>query len=361
MNPLFKTTFLVAALALAACAPQDPHVRTQSPPPKPKAVPTPPPKPELMTDRARVQNEYQSAKVDILFVIDNSNSMTAHRDRLVANMNRFAESFIKNTDVDFHIGVVKVYDSTRFAPGQPTYVPNGQLLSGFVKRGGDTVAELQEMLNVPVLGLEQGGPEIEEVFSPIRAAFSDEMLKGPNAGFYRPEAHLAVIMITDANDSSVNFDEGQLQAFLNGLKNQKSEKYSTYAVLANEAKGVRCKLDPSGAPHRINKLIEITKGQSFSLCDPNYGARLAKVGSAIAAKAVFNRVVELTWVPHPHEPIVVKCEGKEIPKGAAGWSFGPNPSAYTVVISDAYQGCKSQDAVIEVTYAKLDKDKMKTQ
>ncbi len=359
MKTSFKVSFVVVALALSACGKNSEDMLAREIPPAPpmEAKPTPfpvepTPAPNLVTDSAKVQNEYESGKVDVLFVIDNSASMKAHQDRLVSNIDKFASSFINNSDVDFHVGVVKVYDSKTFA-NQPNITPNGQLLGGVVKRGGDTVAELQKLLKVGVLELAQGGPQFEEVFSPVKAALSEEMLSGANAGFYRSDAHLAVIMITDANDDSANFDETNLQAFLDQLKKGRSDKYSTYAVLANKSdEGVACKTDPSGAPDRINNLIKITNGKKFSLCDRDYGKKLAQVGSEITAKAVFNRVVELTNVPDPRQPMVVTCEGKEIPKGPAGYSF----AGYKVELSRAYQGCKSSAAVIEVTYAILSSD-----
>ncbi len=361
MKTSFKVSLVLVALALSACGKNKEDLLSKglSPAPQAEAKPTPypvdpTPAPNMVTDSAKVQNEYESGKVDVLFVIDNSASMKAHQDRLVSNINKFAEAFLNNSDVDFHVGVVKVYDSKTYA----STVPNGELHGGFVKRGTNTIAELQAILKVGVLDLANGGPQFEEVFSPIKAALSEDMANGANAGFYRSDAHLAVIMITDANDDSVNFDETNLQAFLDQLKKGRSEKYSTYAVLANASdEGVACKTDPSGAPDRINNFIKITNGKKFSLCDRDYGKKLARVGSEITAKAVFNRVVELTNVPDLRHPMVVTCEGKEIPKGSAGYSF----AGYKVELSRAYQGCKSTAAVIEVTYAVLSSENIDLQ
>lgn len=364
MKTSFKLSIAVAAFALSACGShKEPMLAKDLPSlPPPKTRPAPPPMPTpvpptLVTDSAKVQNEYESGKVDVLFVIDNSASMKVHQDRLITNIDKFAASFINNSDVDFNVGVVKVYDSKTYS--QLANAPvNGQLNGGVVKRSGNTIAELQAALKVGVLELKDGGPQFEEAFSPVKAALSEEMLNGPNAGFYRQEAHLAVIMITDANDDSPNFDETNLQGFLDQIKKGRSEKYSTYAVLANPTdEGVSCKTDPSGAPDRINNFIKITNGQKFSLCDRDYGKKLARVGSEITAKAVFNRVVELTNVPDPRHPMKVTCEGKEIPKGSAGYSF----SGYKVELSRAYQGCKSPAAVIEVTYAVLGSDRIDLQ
>lgn len=356
MNPL-KLIILAAAFALSACAPASPMKENPAPPPAPEIKPMP----ELVTDSAQVHNQYESPKVDVLFVMDNSLSMQNHQEKLVASIDRFAESFIKNADVDFHVGVVKVYDSIRFSQSQATFVPNGQLLGKFVSRSDNTVNQLKDMLKIGVLAPDKGGPEFEEIFSPVKAALTDPMLSGANAGFYRQDAHLAVIMITDANDASPNFDETNLAAFLYNLKGKRADKFSVYGVLAiANSDGQSCKQDPSGAPTHILNLLNAVDGHKFSLCDRDeeYGRKLALLGSDITAKVTFSRVVELTAIPDPAQPMTVMCEGKEIPKGPNGWAYDPRNNENKVVVASTYANCRNDQAVIQVTYAKVKSDRL---
>lgn len=56
-------------------------------------------------------------KVDVLFVIDNSGSMTEHIEKLRTNIKYFVEAFQsknKTLDIDFRIGVTTVWDSKKY-------------------------------------------------------------------------------------------------------------------------------------------------------------------------------------------------------------------------------------------------------
>src|SRR5665213_1175288 len=59
---------------------------------------------------AALQKIDVTPKVDILLVIDNSLSMQAHQDDLAANIKGFVDAFGKNKMVDFHFGMVPIYD-----------------------------------------------------------------------------------------------------------------------------------------------------------------------------------------------------------------------------------------------------------
>jgi hypothetical protein len=348
MKNSIKTSIIAASLILAACAPEDPKRQLHK-------EPIPPPAPEMVVDRAKVNNQYESPKVDILFVMDNSLSMRPHQETLIANIDKFADSFIQNTDVDFHVGAVKVFDSITFKDT----VPNGVLTGGFVARSADTVTDLKRILNIGVAAPNKenpasGGPEFEEIFSPIKAALTEPNLSGANAGFYRPEAHLAIIIVSDANDASPNFDETNLEAFLVALKNRRADKISVYGVVSISEEGRTCHQDPSGSSARVNNLLKNMKGNRFSLCDRSFGRKLGAVGSDIAAKAVFSRVVELAHVPKDVRSITVSCEGQVVPRDQ--WEY--DSRAFTVALKRSYQACRADNAEIEVRYEKQKSDRI---
>ncbi|MES2856427.1 MAG: hypothetical protein V4692_11220 [Bdellovibrionota bacterium] len=262
-----------------------------------------------------------SPKVDVLFVIDNSASMVAHQQKLKDNINGFAEAFDKSGKVDFQIGVVAVFDSKRYGSAVQDFYPIGQLQplkdpkfpgapvpgNQFVTRAPGHVEVLGESLKIGVIPrfakdaagkeIDGGGPEYEELFSPVKAA-----LDGRNAGFVRPEASLAVIMITDADDSSPDVGPEELDKYLLNLKGGDRSKVSKFAVLAL---GRTCKPDPGleagDLPSRILTFLkaggETTDKNSFSLCDSNYGAKLKRVGEIIQKKAEKPLIIRLPQIP----------------------------------------------------------------
>src|SRR5258708_36339552 len=52
-------------------------------------------------------------KVDILVVVDNSDSMEVHQNDVAKNIKQFVSGIKRNKTVDFHIGVVPIYDSKK--------------------------------------------------------------------------------------------------------------------------------------------------------------------------------------------------------------------------------------------------------
>lgn len=283
-----------AALALSACAPANPS----------KMAP-----PDVYVQSNQSASVDAKAafkpKVDILFVIDNSDSMVKHQENLKQNINRFVEAFEANKRIDFQIGVTSVWDSRSYTPPteqfpNPRYVKPkfelGQLfplgggapnreLGNFVTRIPNYTSILGNTLKIGVVPYKEGGPEFEELFSPVAAA-----IDGRNPGFVRPDAHLAVIMISDADDVS-SIAPSKLKQILSQSKQGDSSMYSTYAVLSLSnscAKDPGNRKDPNA---RVLNLLSITNGRNyqknhaFDLCASNYGSKLAEAGRMIAKQA----------------------------------------------------------------------------
>jgi hypothetical protein len=241
-------------------------------------------------------------KVDILFVIDNSASMNIYQEKLSANIDDFVNAFAGNESLDYHIGVVSVYDSSRFGVNVTKFTPNGALrpmprsvdnlpVNYYTKNHKNSVL-LKAMLKIGVIELKDGGPEKEESFSPVKAALSDpQIISATNNGFYREDAHLVVIFITDASDASPNLSAEELYSFLWNLKQRDTTKIHTYGVLADRSEKSCDRVDPSlrgkdesGKPDNIIDFISMTKGRKLSICQSNYGPMLSAMGKEIEIK-----------------------------------------------------------------------------
>jgi hypothetical protein len=142
-------------------------------------------------------------QVDILWVIDNSNSMRAEQETLAAGFSSFALE-LENTGTDFHLGVI----TTTFDYEDPN---RGKLIGEppVITRDDDYLNIFPNRVQV---GLEGGGKE--KGLEAAAWALSSIMTtgNGPNAGFLRPEAQLLVVFVSDEDDCS---DDGAL----NGLDN----------------------------------------------------------------------------------------------------------------------------------------------
>lgn len=406
LNKLLKLVMILSAFAvgamLASCGGTSPDLvrqpqptPTPAPPPVATPYPTPKPMPKAVNEAAVVPVEVKFApKVDVLFVIDTSESMDSHIKELYENVNRFVKSFDPTQTLDFHIGVVTVWDTERF--GFDKVVKNpwplgklrslrdpnkfGQEIPGpqYVTRvpGWDSI--LKSTLKVAIeprctldangkslrnsngtCVADGGGPEFEDMFSPVRCALglvtdpTDEIYKyckgDQNGDFLRPDAHLAVIFLTDADDGS-RTQTSQFVQEIQNLKAQSQKNVSLYGVLAvKDDNGARCKdvdpglrevkwttttvndvdpktgkvrLDPKTKkpktktkrvqtityldPTKLLDVVEQSGNKAISLCANNYGDKLAAIGSKIESDSstVESFIVKLEQVPQPSTLVV---------------------------------------------------------
>ncbi len=285
----------------AACSPTNP-VKTN-----------PPVEYSKLTEVGKIQAD-TTPKVDVLFVMDNAQMMAAHQQKLSDNIDKFAESFKASAgNLDFHIGVISIFDRSRFKKGQPgcdfdngqlrpikTLAPGGKdpaIVPGrnFVTNKDDSSAYLKQTLKLGEQPFNLCGAQYEEAFAPVEAALSQPMLSHENKDFYRSDANLAVIFVSDADDESQDISASQMAEFLLNLKSGNRDKISVYAV-TTPISDMSCPRDTDGPPLKLMDLVDELQGTFLNLCDPNYGAKLGTIGLEIGQKASIT-VIELAQQP----------------------------------------------------------------
>ena len=128
-------------------------------------------------------------KVDILLVVDNSGSMEAEQEKLSQEFEAFVEFFLV-ADTDYHIGITTTDmdgEAGRLL-GSPPIITRSTPHPGAVFRE-----------NV-LVGVEGSG--FEKGIQAAWTALSPAMQSGPNAGFYREDAALSVLFVSDEDDGS---------------------------------------------------------------------------------------------------------------------------------------------------------------
>lgn len=246
--------------------------------------------------------------VDILFVVDDSGSMGGHQSNLATNIDLFTAGLGKTQILDYHIGVTTTdfsFSTSGVLRGFPTYVD---------KNTPDGLIRLRNNL---VVGT--SGPGTESVFEPTIRALSEPNLSNSNKGFYRPEAYLALVYVTDAVDQSDN-QAGDLYNFLMNLKDWDREKIISYGVIIPVGEK-NCDRDDGSEPIKIEEFLHMAKGISFSLCAPDYGQRLAGIGDDLVRRVGM-------FIPMKQIPVVrtiqVKYGTQIIPEDVdSGWSYDP--------------------------------------
>lgn len=293
---------------MTGVAPKDPVI------PKDEKVvqPAPPPAPKkhtVYTQGADRPIVYEP-KADILFVVDTSDSMTCDQQKLKNEIGKFTQAFTSKQGrfLDFHMGVVAVWDSKLYetpingvkprrqcANGQLRPVgggpctPDGLGKENFVtKQTANLQSTLAKTLHLGVekyisedsLGVnpsdekrmhraENSGPQDEELFSPVLKALSVEGAK-INPNFRRKDVPLSVIFITDTDDATPGWTPSD---FVEGLKNEAGDgKVSTYGVFARYDDLLAFERNPNQNP-----LVPYTVGNMNSCSNKN-----GKVDPAIA-------------------------------------------------------------------------------
>lgn len=258
--------------------------------------------------------------VDILFVIDDSGSMMSHQDNLRNNLNLFTAGLVSNKFVDYHIGVITTSENYQ----SYSQKGGGALVGRSIKYVDRTTVDGIRVLQDAIMVGTDGSPT-EMVFDPLKKALTEPNLSQSNIGFYRSNAFLAVIFITDAEDQSVELDAFKTHQFLLELKKGDSSKLLTYGVIIPATDATGCARDGGNSPERIEDFFRLTGGSYYGLCDSDYGTRLSQIGSDLVQR--IGRAVNLDRIPQLDTVRVMYGDQEILPSATDGWSYSANENS----------------------------------
>ncbi len=398
MKTSFKICGLILATSLfAACSPETASMSAQQPTPQP-APPTYDRIAEqkavwITEDGGNSQLDF-NPQVDILFITDNSDSMKGAQANLVRNMDKFSDGILRNKMIDYHIGVVSTWDSSeRFATAKKDQYGIGELRfikdsknQSFNKRFVTRTEKdlMASTLDIGVAPLAEGGPENEEFLSPLLAALDKSGNGQVNDGFFRSDAQLVVIFLTDADDGSASITPEEVDRRLLDFKGGRKDKYSVYGVLVNAKDsdsykdyGLRIlpkyhsecydmnkktparitnKSEPGCqigfGPKRLEQLIananksadltnddQIKGKYIMSIISRNFGTDLANIGADIKVRTLAKEIVLTRGVPVVENGVIqirvrygtpedlALGKGQIIPQGKGGWLYNPDQNS----------------------------------
>ncbi len=295
---------LFAFAAVAGCSSSDTS---------PKLLPLVVDSPEQKTEIADITKDSFRQRLDILFVIDDSGSMGTHQDNLAANAGVFADAIVRAKFLDYHVGVINssMYSFYSNAGGKlvgsPRYVD---------RTTQDGIAKLAANMIVGT-----GGDATEAFFDPMVLALSEPLTSGWNLGFSRPDSYLAVIFVTDTDDQSTQNDVQDTYNFLLSLKGNMNKVFIGAAYIpdseANVCSGESWEITNTD---ELPEFFRLTNATTFSLCDPDFGQKLADIGRVIAKRAT---TMYLKKVPK-QGTIKVMIGAVEVPQHHDhGWAYNP--------------------------------------
>lgn len=274
--------------------------------------------PALETFDLRVERQ-----IDILFVVDNSNSMKEEQAQLASAFERFILAFSKRS-LDFRIGILttdaldgKLTASSKWP--QPYLTPATP----------NFIAEFQKAIQVGIRG-----SSAETAFLPITAALKNQT----SAAFFRPEAFLYIVIVSDEDeskgtgwrkDSYLINDESALaerlasiQTGLLGLKNLRRGMIRIDAVTAPDPIPSDCQTRIAGKA--FSRAASVWRGKTIPICS-DFSSDLIAIADEVSTVA--QRRFALKF-PAITASINVSINGKPVPMDSEnGFSYELEPNA----------------------------------
>jgi hypothetical protein len=279
---------------------KDPTVTSPPPPPPP------PPAADKTLTEDFVANDDSQAKVDILFIVDNSYSMTDSQRKLGDRLENFITSL---GQIDWQIGVTTTDVSSDKWGIKGSLVPFAGLGSNiltkdapnFIEEFKSNVVREESVGCNPFTCPSSDERPLQALVGAIAKRNSD------NKGFFRDAADLAVVVLSDEDEASHGGSTAlkpaaAMAAFAAAFGVQKS--LTAYGLLVQPGDDA-CKAQQGsdGAFGTfVSLLAQLSGGETGSICAEDYSDTLKSIGKRIREISV---AYELSQTPNPGTVAVV--------------------------------------------------------
>lgn len=296
-----------------------------------------------------------SNEVDILWVVDNSHSMSEEQASVSAGAGEFVGN-LEATGMDFHLGVVTTdVDASNVDAG--ALLGNPPVLDS-------SLGNYEALFKSRVL-VSTGGSDQEKGLQAAITALTPPLTNSRNVGFLRPDAMLSIVILSDENDCSDDFALGSAATGEDCYT--RSEELTPVTDLAARIRDI--KDDPSlikisgiigpevleGCENtvfgkRYSIAITAFAGVSADICEADYSKIMDRLGLiATGMLDTFN----LSHIPDAEtiEVWVLPEGGTEyqVPDaGPEGYTYVDDPTAPRIFFAEA--AIPPRAALISVTY-----------
>lgn len=221
-------------------------------------------------------SEYQ--KVDILFVIDNSGSMAYEQKSMASRINKFLD-VVKGLDWQIAITTTDARNVT-LGDGRlvPLYGKSGQYILTSVMPDADARYTLGMTLQRP----ETGGSAEQGILTAYRAVERSMAAVGGNANFIRPDAQLAVVLISD-EDESANTTKNDPATFVKFIQSSfNGQKAFSYHSVITRPGDTTCKSTQGYSyGYRYEQISKLTGGVIGDVCAVDYAAQVQGIAEGV--------------------------------------------------------------------------------
>lgn len=253
-----------------------------------------------------------NTKVDMVIVVDNSSSMSQYQDKLAAQIPGMIRAF-SALGMDYNIVVV----SSDMRSGG-----NGGMFIGEPKVLRYNQSNLGNILSARIR-LGNGGSDLERGIQSMQTALSPEYLAGAGAGFFRSDALLAIVVLSNEDDYS-SASLSSVKAWLDDLKPNFNGSTKAWILnfigVPNLASSCDTALDGGYKEPGIRwiDLANYSGGIIAPICDNSLAAAVSNV-----KKRIVQVIPDYKLSRKPKiETIKVFINGSEIPQSTDnGWEY----------------------------------------
>lgn len=251
---------------------------------------------------------------DILFIIDDSCSMAEEQSNMALNFNYFINS-LTTLSVDFHIGVI----TTTSPIFRGAFISNSTL---------DPVSEFSSQIMAGTAGSSQ-----EKGLEMAYLATGSGGQAAPGTPFFREDAFMALIFISDEEDQSY-YPVSFFEHYFHSLK-RASNMIIAHAVAGDYPFGCSTAVFGAGYYDFVNSMF----GEFLSICSPDWGVGM----ELLATQSTGTTSFELSQIPI-QPTIKVFIDGVEM---TSGWRY--ESSDNFIQFLPGYEPLEGQ--YVEVKYA----------
>jgi len=299
------------------------------------------------TDRSEQTDHFvqvSGRKVDLLFVVDNSASMSEEQSNLGRNFDNLI-GVAETWGTDFQIGVITSEPDEEYRGRMPgelmgdpriLYAGMPGLASAFddninVGDSGDGAREAglsaaHQALSDPLISDigECGGDCVEPYACVADATGSESRCGGYNRSFVREDASLELVFVSDEEDQSRATIEFYID-FFRSIKGERNRALFHASAIVGPRGGCTSSDGDATAGDRYIDIADETGGVVGSICDSEFSTSLANIGNrAFGLRVQFF----LSRIAEPGTVTVTRDDGREM----TGWAFDEASNA--VVFSE---------------------------
>lgn len=278
----------------------------------------------LPASQSTFQGSVANNKVDILWVVDNSGSMLTKQQNLSAGFASFASVF-QTKGFDFRMAVV-TSDIRSNPTGQAGVFQAQAFNAATYTIVTPTTPDMADHFKANVEVGDTGNANAT-ILDAINLSLSPTLLAGSNTGFLRADAHLAVIVLSDADDNDSTASVTDVTTFLSNLKPdrfdvitrtyKKNFTVSAVVVDTSNTSNAACPM-PFEDGVKFKQLVTATNGSLASICEADFSAGLNQISQRIA-EAITE--IPLARVPNT-STIRITFNGVVVPNDATnGWTY----------------------------------------